>query len=165
MIHGAPIQNVNDYNWFGIMDISVCLDGGLIDKMTLKGQNLAAGSISWWGRVLLMLSRLTAVQWSEVKQGQTVRLMSYSNAHWARQRGLFSFAQPAMLISPSVTLTYVLSRSDCVVLYRGNIFTSLEDPCSTKISHLLLYTSLGKSYITLEKACGSREVEWSGSSF
>lgn len=30
--YGVPIGNINDYNWFGIMDISVRSDGDLIDK-------------------------------------------------------------------------------------------------------------------------------------
>lgn len=48
-----------------------------------------------------------------------------------------------------------------LLVSRGNMSMSVTDSSSTKIFHSLFSTSLGKSHLSLEKACGTQEEMYS----
>lgn len=64
--YGVPIQNVNEQNWFCITDISVCLNGDLIDKTNTDTKDKCqTGSIWQW---VWFAAAYAKQWWSELKQ-------------------------------------------------------------------------------------------------
>lgn len=149
------MQNVNDSNWFGIMDISVCRVGDLIDKMTFKGQNSESESIPryrWFAPAYVKQNHVHVIKWSEIGSSLMLNDLlehTLSLSGWpfkVHSTSCDDFIKGLCMAVMAWLYSLVLK---CLALSRGNgwgnMSMSVADSSSTKIFHLLFYTSMGKS--------------------